>query len=96
MPDNRMDDADKMVVWLREAADELEKAHNLLDEAGVPRIRRESGNAMTLAARIYTLAAEVDYWRGEAERFRNVLSWLEENYPAAIELCPFKAPTEPS
>jgi hypothetical protein len=47
-------DAERLVAWVREAADELEKAHGLLDEAGVPRCREE-GVAMTLAARIYTL-----------------------------------------
>jgi hypothetical protein len=49
------DDAERLVAWLREAADELEKAHRILDEADVPRVREESGNPMTLAARIYTL-----------------------------------------
>jgi hypothetical protein len=48
-------DAEKLVAWVREAADELEKAHAILDEVGVPRVREESGNEMTLAARIYTL-----------------------------------------
>jgi hypothetical protein len=48
-------DAEQLVAWLREAANELEKAHAILDEAGVPRVRAETGNAMTLAARIHTL-----------------------------------------
>jgi hypothetical protein len=46
--------ADLLAAWVREAADELDKAHAILDEAGVPRAREE-GIAMTLAARIYTL-----------------------------------------
>jgi len=49
-----MGDAEKLIAWIREAANELEKAHALLDEAGVPR-SREEGVDMTLAARIYTL-----------------------------------------
>lgn len=47
-----MGDAEKLIAWLREAADELEVAHRVLDNAGVPRNRE---NPMTLAARIYTL-----------------------------------------
>jgi hypothetical protein len=51
----RAADAELLVAWVREAANELELAHGLLDEADVPRVRGESGNPMTLAARIYTL-----------------------------------------
>lgn len=51
-----MKDAEKLVAWLREGADELEKAHLILDDAGVP--RKLVGNdpndptECTLAARI--------------------------------------------
>jgi hypothetical protein len=51
---NAAKDAEMLVAWLREAANELEVAHGILDEAGVPRVRAESGNPMTLAARIFT------------------------------------------
>jgi hypothetical protein len=50
-------DAELLVAWVREAANELELAHALLDEAGVPR-GREEGVAMTLATRIFTLVEE--------------------------------------
>lgn len=46
-----MADAETLVAWVREAADELEKAHAYLDEcADAPRDR--DGVQMTLAARI--------------------------------------------
>lgn len=46
-------DADKLVAWMREAADELEKAHRYLDEvAQVPRENPDTGNPFTLTARI--------------------------------------------
>ena len=48
-----MRDAEKMVGWLREAADELEKAHGILDDAGVPRSITDVD--CTLAARIALL-----------------------------------------
>lgn len=44
-------DAANMIAWLREAANELEKAHTLLDDCQVPRALRES-IPMTLSARI--------------------------------------------
>lgn len=54
-----MGDAEKLVAWLREGANELELAHALLDEYGVPRGRPKSeGIEMTLAARIYYLMSE--------------------------------------
>jgi hypothetical protein len=50
-------DGDKMSAWLREAADELDKAHAILDAYGVPRsLPRSLGGdgetECTLAARI--------------------------------------------
>lgn len=58
-----MRDAEKMVAWVREAADELEKAHRILDDEGVPRERTTPGALvetvpMTLAARIATALDE--------------------------------------
>jgi len=47
------DDAAMIVAYLREAADELEKAHLILDSAGYPRQNPESGVPFTLAARIH-------------------------------------------
>lgn len=45
--------ADKLVDWLREAADEIHNAHVILDTMGVPRINPAPGGAeFTLAARI--------------------------------------------
>lgn len=54
-----MSDAEKLVSWLREGADELEKAHALLDAEGVPRTLIEGDpTEMTLAARIaYAMGA---------------------------------------
>jgi hypothetical protein len=50
-------DGDKLVAWLREAADELEKAHAFLDHLGVPRsIPGNEPVECTLAARISLLA----------------------------------------
>jgi len=54
----KMRDAEKLVLWLYEGADELLKAHYLLDEYGVPRERADSDAEMTLAARIYYLMSE--------------------------------------
>lgn len=52
------EDAIKIVAWLREAADELEKAHRLLDDLGVP-----EGSTpkipYSLAARIMVLSARI-------------------------------------
>lgn len=42
-------------AWLSEAAVELERAHHVLDDEQVPRVRPESGKEMTLAARIHYL-----------------------------------------
>ena len=53
----RRRDGDKLVAWLREGADELEKAHRTLDNYGVPRSRPGSDCECTLAARI-SLALE--------------------------------------
>jgi hypothetical protein len=47
-----MRDGDKMAAWLREAADELDKAHAILDVEGVPRSLPSSEVECTLAARI--------------------------------------------
>lgn len=47
-----MNDAEKLVAWLREGADELEKAHAVLDDEGVPRSLPGSDVECTLAARI--------------------------------------------
>lgn len=47
-----MRDGDKMASWLREAADELDKAHGLLDALNVPRGLPGSDVECTLAARI--------------------------------------------
>jgi hypothetical protein len=51
-----MRDAEKLVAWLREAADELEKAHRILDAEDVPRSLPDSDAECTLAARIALLA----------------------------------------
>lgn len=45
-------DADTQVAWLRDGARDLEKAHAILDQLGVPRDNPESGNPFTLAARV--------------------------------------------
>lgn len=50
-----MSDAEKLITWLREAADELEKAHAYLDHLGVPRGMDDDGIDCTLAARIALL-----------------------------------------
>ncbi len=47
-----MNDGDKLVAWLREGADELEKAHRLLDAYSVPRCLPGTEVECTLAARI--------------------------------------------
>lgn len=54
-----MKDAELLVAWVREAADELEKAHALLDDIRVPRGCGPENTPMTLAARI----AVLDDWR---------------------------------
>lgn len=51
-----MRDGDKLTAWLREAADELDKAHAFLDHLEVPRAIPGSDNECTLAARIALLA----------------------------------------
>lgn len=55
-PDRKdpMNDAERLVGWLREGADEIENAHALLDAYGVPRFvpGREPTVPCTLAARI--------------------------------------------
>jgi hypothetical protein len=50
-----MRDGDKMAAWLREAADELDTAHQLLDDLGVSRSVSDDGVDCTLAARIALL-----------------------------------------
>lgn len=48
-----MKDAERLIAYVREAADELEKAHQVLDHAGVPRsIPGREPVECTLAARI--------------------------------------------
>lgn len=48
--------ADQLTAWLREAADEIDNAHRVLDGCGIPRTNPASGNELTLAARIaYTI-----------------------------------------
>lgn len=46
-------DAEKLIAWLREGAYELQNAHRVLDDAGVP--RRNAEAEYTLAARIALL-----------------------------------------
>ena len=60
-----MSDAAKLVAWLREAADELEKAHRYLDDIDVPRRLLSSEVELTLVARIAYLDAA---YEGEARR----------------------------
>lgn len=53
-------DGDTLIAWLREGADELEKAHAFLDHLEVPRSIPGNGpTECTLAARI-ALLAEVE------------------------------------
>jgi hypothetical protein len=52
-----MRDAEKLIAWLREAADELEKAHAYLDAINAPRRVPGSDVDCTLAARIALLVA---------------------------------------
>lgn len=47
-----MRDSDKLSAWLREAADEIDAAHVLLDAHRVERTVSEDGTECTLAARI--------------------------------------------
>lgn len=58
-------DAEKMIAWLREAADELEKAHKLLDDCGVPRVLRDEV-PMTLAARIAVMSGMIGLMNASA------------------------------
>lgn len=53
-----MNDGEKLVAWVREAADELENAHHVLDTFDVPR-RINPDAECTLAARIALLAGVV-------------------------------------
>ncbi len=48
-------DSDKLVAWLREAADEIETAHAVLDHLDVPDGPSDDGTDGTLAARIVLL-----------------------------------------
>lgn len=45
-------DSGRLIAWLREAADEMENAHRVLDGAEVPQVNPETGRGFTLAARI--------------------------------------------
>lgn len=56
MVDSRKNDAELLIAWVREAADELEKAHAYLDALDVPRGFPDSDADCTLAARISILA----------------------------------------
>lgn len=49
-------DGSRLVAWLREAADELENAHAVLDGDDVPRINPSTGRAFTLVARVAFLS----------------------------------------
>lgn len=49
-------DAETLIAWVREAADELEKSHAILDELQVGRKLPGSVWEYTLAARIALLA----------------------------------------
>jgi len=51
---NMPGDAERLVAWIREGADELEKAHAILDGAGIPRSTSAAAEC-TLAARIALL-----------------------------------------
>ena len=50
--DSLPDGARDMVAWQIEAAEEMAKAHHVLDLADAPRTNPETGNHYTLAARI--------------------------------------------
>jgi hypothetical protein len=56
-------DAEKLVAWVREAANELEKAHAFLDALGIPRGLSDAD--CTLAARISLLAGTPSNWTAE-------------------------------
>lgn len=45
-------DSDKLTAWMREAADEIDKAHLILDSHDVPRSLTNDEVEMTLAARV--------------------------------------------
>lgn len=47
-------DTRKLIEWLDEASRQIEEAHEMLDELGAK--TQADGTALTLAARIYTLA----------------------------------------
>jgi len=47
-----MADAEKLIAWMREGADELEKAHLVLDMANIPRKLTGTDVEYTLSARI--------------------------------------------
>ena len=50
-----MKDHEKLIAWLREAADELEKTHRVLYEMNVPE-NAPDGTPYSLAARVALLA----------------------------------------
>lgn len=54
-----MRDGETLVAWLREGADELEKAHRLLDDLLIPRSLPGTKVECTLTARIALLAQTV-------------------------------------
>lgn len=49
-------DGDTLTAWLREAADEIDKAHAILDALGTPRSLPGSDVECSLAARVALLA----------------------------------------
>jgi hypothetical protein len=70
-------DRETLPTWLREAADELEKAHRILDDLGAPEASPD-GTPLSLAARIgaqlapqrWATGIEVfDYGLGPAARY---------------------------
>lgn len=55
---DKAQDAEKLIAWVREAAYELENAHRVLDDEGIPREEFRSRAALTLAGRIHVLTQE--------------------------------------
>lgn len=55
-PNPAMRNGDMMSAWLRQAALEVESAHDVLDSFGVPRSISDDKAELTLGARITTFA----------------------------------------
>jgi hypothetical protein len=49
-------------------------------------------HALPTATLVEKQWAEIDRLRAEVARRDAVLDWLAANYPAALELCPYKVP----